>query len=223
VAKSSVETDAAAGRFKYLDANSDGKITDADRVFFGDPNPDFTYGINIGLSYKAFDFSIVLYGSQGNDVLNFTRSFLDFYPQFQTAKSANILNDSWIPADRSLPRAEWTAVNPNAKYPIVENNPYFSTDGIVNDAYLENGSYLRCKQMQIGYNIPASALKRLRIDKVRIYVQAANLFTITNYSGLDPELTTYASSTNNNDSFGIDWGNYPSGQKMYLIGVNISF
>ncbi len=228
VAKSPTETDAAPGRFKYADLSGpdgkpDGIIGPEDRTFFGDPNPKFTYGINLGASYKGFDFSMVLYGSQGNDILNYTRYFQDFYPQFQNAKSEHLLYDSWLPADRSLPRDQWTAVNPNAAYPIVENNSYFSTNAVINDFYMEDGSYLRCKQVQIGYNIPASALKRLRIDKARIYVQAANLFTITKYTGLDPELTTYSSSTNNNDSFGIDWGNYPSGQKNYNVGVSITF
>lgn len=230
VAKSPTETDAAPGRFKYLDANNDGKITPDDRVFFGNPNPDFTYGLNLGASYKGFDFSMVLYGSQGNDILNYTRYFQDFYPQFQNSKSINVLTQSWIPADRSLPRAQWTASNPGATYPIVENSSYFSTNGEINDFYLENGSYLRCKQLQIGYTIPASVLRRIGVNRARIYVQAANLFTITKYTGLDPELGTFANRTSpdpNNPtpaaSFGVDWGNYPTGQKNYNIGINLTF
>jgi len=223
VAKSPTETDAAPGRYKYLDANGDGQITADDRVFYGDPNPDFTYGITLSASYKSFDFSMILYGSQGNDILNYTRYFQDWYPQFQNAKATIVLYDSWIPADRSLPRDQWTAVNPNAKLPIVENNSYFSTNGVLNDEFMEDGSYLRCKQVQIGYTVPSSALKRLGIDKARIYIQAANLFTITKYTGLDPEIGTYANQTYNNNSFGIDWGNYPTGQKNYNVGVSITF
>ncbi len=223
VSKSPTETDAAPGRFKYEDVNHDGKIDANDRTFFGNPNPKFTYGINLGASYKGFDFSMVLYGSQGNKILNYTRYFQDFYPQFQNAKSINLLTKSWVPADRSLPRAQWTAANPNATYPIVENNSYFSTNGVINDFYMENGSYLRCKQLQIGYNIPASALRRIGISRARVYIQAANLFTITKYSGLDPELGTQGNTTSSNASFGIDWGNYPTGQKNYNVGVNVAF
>lgn len=216
VSKSPTETDAAPGRFKYQDANSDGKIDDQDRVFYGDPNPDFTLGINLSISYKRFDFSTIMYGSFGNDVLNYTRYFQDFWPQFQNAKSAALLTESWIPADRKLPRSQWTAVNPNATYPIVENNSYFSTNSVLNDFYNENGSYFRCKQMLIGYNFEPKMLKRAGIERARIYVQAANLFTITKYTGLDPEVAGSAAS------FGVDYGNYPP-SKTYNVGVNFTF
>ena len=216
VAKSPTETDAAPGRFKYLDANHDGKIDDKDRVFYGNPNPDFTLGINLSISYKRFDFSTVLYGSFGNDVLNYTRYFQDFWPQFQNAKSAALLTDSWIPANRKLPRDQWTAVNPNAKYPIVENNSYFSTNGVLNNFYNENGSYFRCKQMMIGYNFSPDMLKRVGIDKARVYLQAANLFTITKYTGLDPEVAGSAAT------FGVDYGNYPP-SKTINVGVSFTF
>ena len=210
------EKDAAPGRFKYKDVNGDGKITDADRTFYGNPNPDFTLGINLSISYKRFDFSTTLYGSFGNDVLNYTRYFQDFWPQFQNAKSAALLTDSWTPADRTKPRAEWTAVNPGAKYPIVENDSKFSTNGVLNDFYNEKGSYFRCKQLSITYNIAPETLKRIGVDKARIYFQAANLFTITKYTGLDPEVAGSAAS------FGVDYGNYPP-SKTFNVGVSLTF
>lgn len=204
VAKSPTETDAAPGRFKYQDTNGDGKIDDKDRTFFGNPNPDFTYGINIGASYKHFDFSMVIYGSYGNDILNYTRYFQDFYPQFQNAKSEKLLTDSWLPTRK------------NASYPIVENNSYFSTNGVLNDFYNEKGSYLRCKQMMLAYNITPKLLQRIGVDKARFYIQAANLFTITKYTGLDPEVG------GNPASFGVDYGNYPP-SKTYNVGVSLTF
>jgi len=210
------ETDAAPGRFKYVDVNKDGKITDADRTFFGNPNPAFTLGLNLGLTYKKFDVSAVVYGSFGNDVLNETRYFQDFVPQFQNSKSIPVLTQSWLPADRSKPRAEWTAVNPNAKYPIAENDSWFSTNGVINDFYMEDGSYVRVKQLSIGYTIDPSTLKRYGIDKARIYVQGANLFTFTKYSGLDPEVA--GSSV----SFGVDYGVYPP-SKQFNVGVSLTF
>jgi TonB-linked SusC/RagA family outer membrane protein len=210
------ETDAAPGRFKYEDVNKDGKITDADRTFFGNPNPAFTLGLNLGVTYKKFDVSAVVYGSFGNDVLNETRYFQDFVPQFQNSKSIPVLTQSWLPADRSKPRAEWTAVNPNAKYPIAENDSWFSTNGVINDFYMEDGSYVRVKQLSIGYTIDPSTLKRYGIDKARIYLQGANLFTFTKYSGLDPEVA--GSSV----SFGVDYGVYPP-SKQINVGVSLTF
>jgi hypothetical protein len=127
-----------------------------------------------------------------------------------------LLTQSWIPADRSKPRAEWTAANPGAKYPIVENDSKFSTNGVLNDFYNENGSYFRCKQLSVGYNIAPEVLKRAGIDKARIYFQAANLFTITKYTGLDPEIAGSAAS------FGVDYGNYPP-SKTFNVGVSLTF
>ncbi len=198
------ETDAAPGRFKYVDVNKDGKIDDADRTFFGDPNPAFTAGINVGVTYKQFDISTVLYGSFGNNVLNYTRYFQDFYPQFQNAKSIPLLTQSWLPT------------RTNTKYPIVENGSYFSTNGVINDFYNEDGSYVRVKQLSVGYTISPATLKRYGIEKARVYLQGANLFTFTNYSGLDPEVA--GSSV----SFGVDYGNYPP-SKTFNVGVSLTF
>ena len=216
VSKSPVEKDAAPGRFKYKDINKDGVIDDKDRTFFGNPNPKFTLGLNLSVSYKHFDLSTVWYGSFGNDILNYTRYFQDFYPQFQNSKSTMLLTNSWIPADRKLPRDQWTASNPSANYPIVETGSFVSTNAVLNDFYKENGSYLRCKQIMLSYNIAPEVLRHLGIDKARMYVQAANLITITKYTGLDPEISGSAST------FGVDYGNYPP-SKTFNIGVNLTF
>jgi hypothetical protein len=209
VTGSPTQTDAAPGRFKYADVDGDKKITDADRTFFGNPNPKFTYGLNIAVSYKNFDFSTFLYGSYGNDVINYVKYWTDFPQVFGGNISKDAVYNSWTPT------------NLNPKVPILEQAPSFSTTTVFNSWYMEKGSYLRCKQMQVGYTIPTSTLKRFGIDKLRFYVQAANLFTITKYTGLDPELP--ASNLGDNSNFGIDFGNYPSNQKNFLIGVNLSF
>jgi len=196
--------DAAPGRFKYEDINKDGKISDADRTFFGNPNPDFTLGINLNVAYKRFDISTNLYGSFGNEILNETRYFQDFLPSFQNSKSIPLLTESWLPTRKST------------KWPIVENNSYFSTNGVINDFYVEDGTYMRVKQLSLGYTIDPATLKRYGIDKARVFVQGANLFTITNYSGLDPEV---AGSTS---SFGVDKGNYPP-MKTFNVGISLTF
>jgi len=228
VDKSPTQDAAAPGRFKYADVSGpdgkpDGQITADDRTFIGDPNPEFTYGINLSASYKGFDFSMFLYGSQGNDIFNSVLYWTDFYPSFQGVKGKNLLYNSWSP-DR-----------PDAKTPIAENESNFSNNGVTNSYYLENGSFLKCKSLILGYTIPSAKLKRIGVDKFRVYVQAANLFTITDYTGQDPEITSPGRDTqgidedpdddsnDNNASFGIDYGTYPNNQKMYIIGVSLSF
>jgi TonB-linked SusC/RagA family outer membrane protein len=212
VAKSPTEQDAAPGRFKYLDANKDGVIDDKDRVFYGNPNPDFVYGINVGLSWRQLDFSAMFYGSQGNQIFNYQNYFQAFWPQFQNAKNANLVTNSWLPT------------RTNTNIPIVENASYFSTNGVLNNYFIEDGSYFRCKQLQIGYNFTPAMLKHVGIDRARIYIQGANLFTITGYQGLDPEIGSQANGTGvpAAQSFGIDYSNYPP-MKTYLVGVSLTF
>jgi TonB-linked SusC/RagA family outer membrane protein len=206
VAKSPTQTAAAPGRFKYLDANGDHKITSEDRVHFGNPNPKFTLGLNLGFHYANFDFATFFYGSFGNDIFNTYRSRMDIYggPHSKTA-----LYDSWTPGHH------------NAAAPIAEISSNFSnggSGGVPNSYDLEKGSYFRNKTMIIGYSLPKSLLQKLKIERFRIYIQAVNLFTVTNYSGLDPELSGGSSA------FGIDlFGNYPNNQKQYLVGFNLGF
>lgn len=205
VTKSPVQDGAKPGRFKYRDANGDNKITDADRVYFGNPNPKYTLGLNLGVNYKNWDISTFLYGSFGNDVINYVRYWTDFYPSFQGVKSLDALNKSWLPT------------RTNTTVPIAENDASFSTNQVPNSYYKENGSYLRMKSLIVGYTMPAAQLKKWGIEKLRFYVQAANLFTITKYTGLDPELS------GSNAAFGIDYGNYPNNQKNFNFGVNVTF
>jgi TonB-linked SusC/RagA family outer membrane protein len=209
VNKSPTQEAAAPGRFKYLDANGDGKISDSDRVFFGNPNPKFTAGLNLEASYMNFDFSAFFYASVGNDVINYVRYWTDFPQVFDGAVSKDAVYNSWTPT------------NLNAKVPRLERTANFSNTTQYNSYYLENGSFLRCKSMVLGYSLPSARLKKFGIDRFRLYIQAANLFTVTKYTGLDPELT--GSDLKDNTNFGIDFGNYPANQKNYLVGVNISF
>ncbi|WP_374163924.1 SusC/RagA family TonB-linked outer membrane protein [Arcticibacter sp. MXS-1] len=208
------QNDVKVGRFRYADINKDGRITAEDRTFIGDPNPDFTYGLNLGLDFKNFDFSAFFYGSQGNDIWNNVRWWTDFYGGFTGAKSRTLLYNSWTPE------------NPNAKAPVIESAASFSTQSVPNSYFVENGSYLRLRNVQIGYTLQQSVLNKLKIKKLRIYVSGANLFTITKYSGLDPEIAQSSTGNTNgvyrSDTFGIDEGSYPS-PRTFLFGVNASF
>ncbi|MFT4032169.1 MAG: TonB-dependent receptor [Siphonobacter sp.] len=203
-ASTTYQNAAGVGRFRYADTNGDGIVSADDKQFLGNPNPKFSYGINLGLTYKNFDFSIFLYGTYGNDIWNNVKWWTDFYGNFQGAKSKTALYDSW------------TSENHNAKAPIQEVSGYTSTTDVPNSYYVEKGSYLRAKNAQIGYTLPASSLSKIGVSRLRVYLQSANLFTITKYSGLDPEVT------GGTTSFGIDEGTYPN-QRQYLIGLNLTF
>lgn len=208
VAKSPTQVDASPGLFKYQDVNGDGKIDDNDRTFIGNPNPDFSYGLNISFSYKNFDFSSFFFGSKGNDIFDNTKTFTDFPDFFKGGIREEAALNSWTPT------------NTNATIPKLRTTGGFSSDGVANSYFISKGSYFRNKQMQVGYVLPQNLLSRFGIDRLRIYVQSANLFTITKYKGLDPELQS--SDINNTVGFGIDNGNYPH-TPSYLVGINLNF
>lgn len=214
VAKSPKQTDAAPGLFKYQDVNGDGKIDANDRTYIGDPNPDFTYGLNIAFSYKNFDFSTFFFGSKGNDIFDNTKYFTDFPDFFKGAIRREVALNSWTPT------------NTNTTIPKLRTTGGFSTDASGNGTsyFISKGSYLRNKQMQLGYTLPSKLYSKYGIERLRIYVQATNLFTITKYKGLDPELQSQPNNgqINSTFEFGIDQGNYPH-TPGYLFGINLNF
>jgi hypothetical protein len=185
--------------------NGDNAITADDRTFFGDPNPDFTYGLNLGANFKGFDFTAFFFGSQGNDAINYVRYWTDFYPSFQGAKSKDLLNNSWTPQ------------NLGAKTPRAENASNFSNNSVPNSYYLEDASFLKLRSLVLGFTIPTAKLNRFGIDRMRVFAQGTNLFQITKYTGLDPELIGGTAA------FGIDYGNYPNNEKMFNFGLSLTF
>lgn len=204
VSTSPTQSGAAPGRFKYQDVNGDGQITAADRTFLGNPNPDFTYGLNLGVTYRNFDFSTTLFGSQGNEIYNTIKSFTHFFSTYVGAKSNDLLN-------------AWSPTNTGSSIPKIESTGSFSSSGVSNSFYVEDGSFLKMRSLVIGYTVSPSTLKRLGINKLRVYAQGANLFTLTKYSGLDPEVS------GNSSAFGVDYANYPNNQKNFILGLNLSF
>lgn len=199
-------TGARVGGLKYLDINGDGIIDPKDRTIIGDPNPDFTYGINLNASYKNFDVSAFLYGVKGNDIFEATRYFTDF-PSFDGAKSTRLLN-AWSPTNTS-------STIPSA-YAGASDVEFASSS-----YYIQNGSFLRLKNIQLGYSIPTAKVfgQNSGISRFRIYVAASNLFTITKYTGLDPEVSQV---TDGFTAPGVDQGVYPS-PKQFLFGINVGF
>ncbi|HCL84228.1 MAG TPA: SusC/RagA family TonB-linked outer membrane protein [Chitinophagaceae bacterium] len=222
VQKSPTQQDAAPGRFKYADVNHDGKIDGNDRTFFGNPNPKFTAGLNISVNYKNFDLYTFFYTQVGNDIINNVKSSTDFPQGFGNqistnvaVNSARLIGSNGQPTNINDPTAQ--VANPGTNVPLLEKSANFSNSGAFNSYTMESGSFLRCRNLTIGYTIVSSALKRLHFDRFRVYVQATNLFTVTNYSGLDPEL-----NPGSNTVFGYDNGVYPNNQKSYNVGVNIT-
>lgn len=199
-----VQPKAKPGDIRFKDTNGDGKIDQTDRVYIGSPIPKFTYGFNLGASYKGFDMSIFFQGSEGNKIFNGNKFFLEGGNGL-TNMSNTMLN-------------AWTPENPNTTIPrLTQNNPNDNTR--VSDRYVEDGSYLRLKNLQLGYTLPIGMMNRMRIQKIRIYLSAQNLITFTNYTGFDPEIGIRGG---NSLDIGIDRGIYPQA-RIYSIGANFSF
>ncbi len=195
---------AEPGVFRFEDVDNSGVIDPEDRMFIGNPNPDFTYGLNLVLGYKGFDLTAFFYGSQGNEIFNYNKWWLDFWPSFQGQKSTDLLYNSWTPS------------NTDATVPIASNKSNFSTNQVSNSYYVEDGSFVRLKNLQIGYTFDQAVLGNV-FANARIYLQGTNLLTITQYSGLDPELASF-----NDTAMGVDEGNLPA-IKQFLIGVSLGF
>ncbi len=196
---------AEPGFFRYEDTDGDMEITTVDRKSIGNPNPHFTYGLNLILGYKGFDLNAFFYGSYGSEIFNYNRYWLDFWPSFQGQKSTDLLYESW------------TSTNTGATVPKASNKSNFSTNTVSTSYYVEPASFFRLKTLQIGYTIPKSVLGKIFISNARVYVQGVNLFTITKYSGMDPELASF-----DDTYFGVDQGNLPA-VKQFLLGVSLGF
>ena len=208
------QEEAAPGRFRYRDVTGDGRITSDDRTRLGDPHPDFTYGLNLAMNYRNIDASMFFYGSQGNDIWNQVRWWTDFYPSFQGAKSTVAVHDAWDPDVHE------GVSNPDVTAPIQENAGSTATNLVPNSYYVEDGSYLRLRTVQIGYSLAPAMLERIGVNRLRVYVQGQNLFTITGYTGADPEIGNTQSANASTTSFGVDEGAYPA-SRQFLLGINL--
>lgn len=197
-----IQPAAEPGDIKFVDANNDGVINDDDRVFQGSPFPDFTFALNGNMKYKNFDLSIGLQGVLGNKIYNATRQTLE-----DVTKGSNFLAsclDYWTPENKnaSHPRLTWDDPNRNTR--------------AESDRYLENGSYLRLRSVQLGYTFPQTWFKGA-IQHARVYINAENLFTITSYSGYSPDV-----NADNANYRGFDNFIYPT-NRTFMLGLNVTF
>ncbi len=197
----SIQPTAKAGDQKYVDVNNDGLISDADKVILGSPYPDFVFGLNTTLTYKNFSLYVLMQGVQGGLIFNANKfSIGDSF-----ARNGNQLAEV---------KDRWTMENPNtqAKYPRLSN-----VGPLVSERFFEDASYLRIKIISLSYNLPGENISWLK--NAMIYVSGENLFTITDYTGYDPEVSSTSSSSLIK---GVDIGAYPMA-KTYTIGLKVSF
>jgi len=195
-----IQPHAKPGDFRFKDANADGKIDASDRVFVGNAYPSFSYGVNFNASYKGFDLNLFFQGVQGNKLFNSMK--------FSTLNAG--VGQQYNMLEGVLDA--WTPQNPTHKLPRVslrdENRNFYETS----DFYVEDGSYLRLKNLTLGYTLPVSLTQRLKLKNVRLYATGNNVFTLTKYSGFDPEVGM--------DSYGMDSGRYPQA-RSFIFGLNI--
>lgn len=185
------------GDIKFRDLNNDGKIDDADRTYIGNPSPRYIFAMNNTFSYKGFDLSIFLQGVEGNDIFNANRIYQEGMAVAQN-QTKTVLN-------------RWTPDNPSTTIPrAVFNDPNKNTR--VSNRFIENGSYLKIKNVTLGYNLPVKFIVGAKLQSARIYISAQNLYTFTNYTGFDPEVSVS----------GIDLNVYPV-TRTISAGVNIIF
>jgi TonB-linked SusC/RagA family outer membrane protein len=184
------------GDYLYADANSDGQLNTEDRVEIGYGNtPRFYYGANLGLSWNNFDFSMLFQGVGNYDVYYNNQAF-----RFVTTMGQSLIKD--------ITDNAWTPENPyNSKYPILRNNAN-NKNQQASDAFVQNAAYLRCKNIQLGYTVPGNISRKFFVESLKIYSSIDNLFTVTNFSGLDPEVSATVG--------------YPS-IRQYSVGINVTF
>jgi TonB-linked SusC/RagA family outer membrane protein len=220
---------ARPGRIKFKDLNGDGTITSADRAIIGSPHPDFTGGLDLSVRHGSWDFSATLFATIGNQIFNSERYWYVFR-YFDTNVRNDLLANSVVlsgpckplPAPATGYTCPGAVTNPGAKYPRLDGNDAFSRQ--FSSYWVEDGSYLRLRTLQIGYNLPPALIRWIPV--ARVYLQAENLFTITGYSGLDPALpaaSAFGAAGDIRDQFrGVDQGSYPS-NKTFTIGITTSF
>ncbi|WP_333599711.1 SusC/RagA family TonB-linked outer membrane protein [Flavobacterium sp.] len=192
-----IQPNAVPGDFRWKDNNGDGTITADDKTFLGSPLPKLTFGFTINMDYKGFDFMAFAQGVSGNKI-------------FQGLRRLDIANANY----QTEALGRWNGEGTSNSYPRLTNNDTNGNFSNMSDFYLENGDYLRLKVVQFGYSLPSSVINKVGIQKVRLYVTAENLLTLTKYTGYDPEI--------GGDVFGIDRGYYPQA-RSFLFGASLQF
>jgi len=205
------QPDAQPGDYRIVDINGDGKIDDADVTYIGNPHPKFSYGLTFNAGYAGFDLGIAIQGVAGVDLFNYTKYFLD---------------GGYEMSNMSARRLDaWSSENTGSSEPT--NTGWFAQTGpgkgiFPHSGFIENGRYIRLKNVTLGYTLPERISKKFYMQKLRVYVQGQNLITLTPYSGYDPEIGTNTGENWRGPEFGIDRGVYPQA-RAFVGGLNITF
>lgn len=198
----------APGHYKYRDVNGDGVINDDDKDYIGSPHPDFLGGLSIDLGYKGFDLNMFFYGSYGNDMVNYVSRWID-YGMFNGGASQARLRESY--------GSPYLSSNADATLPASDQH---AGSQFASTAFIEDASFLRMKNFQLGYSVPKSVLGKIQISSLRVYAQITNLFTLTKYSGLDPDLYNDSDEMEETGDMGLDRGAWPTPRQI-IFGINI--
>ncbi|MCZ6694060.1 MAG: TonB-dependent receptor, partial [Bacteroidetes bacterium] len=201
------------GRFRYKDLNGDGIINDDDREKLGSPHANFTWGLNLNLGYQNFDVVAYFQGSQGNDIYNYARIFTDYPTFFNNNRSVRVLDS-------------WRDTNPGAELPALSQS-ITNNETAPNSSFIEDGSYWRLKNLQIGYTFPESLLSNIGLTRARVYLQGTNLFTVTDYSGIDPEFGSTSDGSPGEGAkdltLGVNEGQFYPVSKILTMGLGLTF
>ncbi|PVD50121.1 SusC/RagA family TonB-linked outer membrane protein [Terrimonas sp.] len=193
-----IQPDARPGDFRWVDMNNDGQINEDDKTFLGSNIPKYTFGLTVNLDYKGFDFMAFAQGAAGNKI-------------FQGLRRLDIGNGNYP----TIAMSRWTGEGTSDKYPRLVSNDPNGNFGKMSDFYLEKGDYLRLKIVQIGYSLPNNPFfTKIGLSRLRVYITAENLLTLTNYTGYDPEV--------GGGVFGIDKGQYPQA-RSFIGGIQVQF
>jgi hypothetical protein len=197
----------------FADINGDKKVDAEDRIAIGSPQPKFFGGLNLDGTYKAWDINLYFYGSYGNKILNYVESNLESFAKRGSEGADNVSREYYL--------NHWTPSHPSDRYAraLPNGGDNSSLNNVPSSVWIEDGSFLKLKNLSIGYTLPASLLNRFSISRVRLYVSSQNLFVITKYTGLDPEIGMQGGSATQN---GVDNGTYPS-SRYFTFGLNVTF
>lgn len=205
---------------KYKDLNGDHKINASDLTIIAHTAPKFSFGFNNKFSYKDFELSFSIQGVYGNQIFNAGRIFTEKTNWGLLTGTSTRLLDHWTPTNQNTDIPAWTVQSERTKYRLDHNLGDYNVSVNGRDShYVEDGSYLRLKTINFGYNLPKSLCNRIKMDRLRVYVAGANLWTLTNYTGYDPEASSFSSS---DGRAGIDNSNYPQ-SKTYTLGIDVTF
>jgi hypothetical protein len=205
------QTGTQPGDRYYADINGDGTVNGSDETTLGSPIPKFFGGLNLDASWKNWDANVYFYGSYGNKIFDFAESNLE---TFQNRSFVGVENVSVDYASHA-----YTTTNPSNIYPRITANDDAIGNSIASSAFVKDGSFLKLKNLTIGYTVPEKVIQWASVSKVRFYASTQNLLTITGYKGLDPEIGFQGG---NATQAGIDNGTYPS-SRYFTVGLNVTF